>query len=114
MAPRGVVRLAVSLIFTNEDEFLNSDDGGMHTLYDGTCGTCGFISDALDVLDEWENRVNVEAPAAIIPYGQEKGKRHMGRGQDEPTTAQHRQRRPGQIRLHARPVRTHHARRHPF
>ena len=66
MTPRDVVRLAVSLIF------LNSDDGGMRTLYDGTCGTCGFISDALDVLDEWKNRANVKAPAAIIPYGQER------------------------------------------
>lgn len=27
MTPRDAVRLAVSLIFTNEDEFLNSDDG---------------------------------------------------------------------------------------
>ena len=72
MTPRDVVRLAVSLIFANEDEFLNSDDGGMRTLYDGTCGTCGFISDALDVLDEWKNRANVKAPAAIIPYGQER------------------------------------------
>lgn len=72
MTPRDVVRLAVNLIFANEDEFLNSDNGGMRTLYDGTCGTCGFISDALDVLDEWKSRVDAKAPAAIIPYGQER------------------------------------------
>lgn len=72
MTPRDVVRLAVSLIFANEDDFLNSDNGGIRTLYDGTCGTCGFISDALDVLEEWGNRTNVKAPAAIIPYGQER------------------------------------------
>lgn len=71
MTPRDVVRLAVSLIFANEDEFLNSDNGSMRSLYDGTCGTCGFISDALDVLEEWKSRSNVKAPAAIIPYGQE-------------------------------------------
>ena len=71
MTPRDVVRLAVSLIFANEDEFLNSDNGSMRSLYDGTCGTCGFISDALDVLEEWKTRSNAKAPATIIPYGQE-------------------------------------------
>lgn len=72
MTPRDVVRLAVSLIFANEDEFLNSDNGSMRSLYDGTCGTCGFISDALDVLEEWKTRSNAKAPATIIPYGQER------------------------------------------
>ncbi len=66
MTPRDVVRLAVSLIFANEDEFLNSDNGSMRSLYDGTCGTCGFISDALDVLEEWKTRSNAKAPSVKI------------------------------------------------
>lgn len=72
MTPRDVVRLAVSLVFANEDGFLNSDDGSMRTLYDGTCGTCGFISDALDMLDEWKSRKPGVSPASIVPYGQER------------------------------------------
>ena len=72
MTPRDVVRLAVSLVFANEDQFLNSDNGSMRTLYDGTCGTCGFISDALDMLDEWKNSHPGTSPATIIPYGQER------------------------------------------
>lgn len=72
MTPRDVVRLAVSLVFANEDGFLESDDGSMRTLYDGTCGTCGFISDALDMLDEWKARNPGTSPASIVPYGQER------------------------------------------
>lgn len=72
MTPRDVVRLAVSLVFANEDKFLNSDDGSMRTLYDGTCGTCGFISDALDMLDEWKSSNPGISPASIVPYGQER------------------------------------------
>ena len=72
MTPRDVVRLAVSLVFANEDSFLNSNDGSIRTLYDGTCGTCGFISDALDMLDEWKARHPGISPAAIVPYGQER------------------------------------------
>ncbi|WP_302602671.1 class I SAM-dependent DNA methyltransferase [uncultured Sutterella sp.] len=72
MTPRDVVRLAVSLVFANEDAFLNSKDGSIRTLYDGTCGTCGFISDALDMLDEWKDRHPSISPATLIPYGQER------------------------------------------
>ena len=72
MTPRDVVRLAVSLVFANEDAFLNSNDGSLRTLYDGTCGTCGFISDALDMLDEWKDRHPSISPATLIPYGQER------------------------------------------
>ncbi|MBT1162891.1 class I SAM-dependent DNA methyltransferase [Bifidobacterium sp. SO1] len=72
MTPRDVVRLAVSLVFANEDAFLNSNDGSVRSLYDGTCGTCGFISDALDLLDEWKERNPGKVSASIVPYGQER------------------------------------------
>ncbi|WP_051208964.1 class I SAM-dependent DNA methyltransferase [Butyrivibrio sp. WCD3002] len=71
MTPKDVVRLAVKMIFANDDELLNSDNGAIRTLYDPTLGTAGFICDALDLLDEWHSDKNMVAPAMIIPYGQE-------------------------------------------
>lgn len=71
MTPRDVVRLATALLFANEDELLSSDDGEIRTLYDGSCGTCGFICDALDQLDEWHDRGQFRFPAKIVPYGEE-------------------------------------------
>ena len=71
MTPKDVVRLAVSMIFANDEELMNSDDGTVRTLYDPTAGTGGFILDALDQLDEWHNEKMMVAPALIVPYGQE-------------------------------------------
>ena len=71
MTPKDVVRLAVSMIFANNDELMNSDNGIVRTLYDPTIGTGGFICDALDLLDEWHKDKKMKAPAIIVPYGQE-------------------------------------------
>ena len=71
MTPKDIVRLSVSLLFTGDEEFLNSDTGIIRTLCDPTCGTGGFISDALDLLDEWHKDKKMKAPATIIPYGEE-------------------------------------------
>lgn len=71
MTPKDVVRLAVGMIFANDDELMNSDTGIVRTLYDPTMGTGGFISDALDQLDEWHKDKKMTAPAVIVPYGQE-------------------------------------------
>ncbi len=71
MTPRDVVRLAVSMLFANEDEVLNSDRGDVRTLYDPTAGTCGFITDALDMIEELHQKKEMIAPARIVPYGQE-------------------------------------------
>ena len=71
MTPKDVVRLAVSMIFANNDELMNSDNGIVRTLYDPTIGTGGFICDALDLLDEWHKNKKMKAPAIIVPYGQE-------------------------------------------
>lgn len=71
MTPKDVARLATALLFANEDTLLNADDGDIRTLYDGSCGTCGFICDALDQLDEWHDRGHFKSPTKIVPYGQE-------------------------------------------
>ena len=71
MTPKDVVRLAVGMIFANDDELMTNDSGIIRTLYDPTMGTAGFISDALDQLDEWHKDKKMVAPAVIVPYGQE-------------------------------------------
>ena len=71
MTPKDVVRLAVKMIFANEDELLSGDKGDVRTLCDPSCGTCGFITDALDLLDEWQESRELKAPVTIVPYGEE-------------------------------------------
>lgn len=71
MTPKDVARLATALLFANEDTLLNADAGDIRTLYDGSCGTCGFICDALDQLDEWHDKGHFSSPTKIVPYGQE-------------------------------------------
>ena len=71
MTPKDVVRLAVSMIFANDIELLNEDSGAIRTMCDPTCGTLGFICDALDLLDEWHNDKKLVAATKIVPYGQE-------------------------------------------
>lgn len=71
MTPRDVVRLATSLLFANEDEVLAGDSGEIRSVYDGTCGTGGFLADALDLLDEWHDKGQLSAPTRFTPYGQE-------------------------------------------
>jgi len=71
MTPKDVVRLAVSMIFANDIELLNEDTGAIRTMCDPTCGTLGFICDALDLLDEWHKDKKLVAATKIVPYGQE-------------------------------------------
>lgn len=71
MTPKDVVRLAVNMVFANDIELMNADDGTIRSLYDPTCGTGGFISDALDVLDEWHAEKMLTVPTRIVAYGQE-------------------------------------------
>ena len=42
---------------------MSSDTGIVRTLYDQTCGTGGFITDALDLLNEWHENKEMKAPA---------------------------------------------------
>lgn len=69
--PKDVCRLAVSMLLANEDEILNSDKGDVRTIYDCCGGTNGFISDAMDLLDEMHSGKDMKAAARIVPYSQE-------------------------------------------
>ena len=71
MTPKDVVRLAVSMLFANDIDLLNEDNGAIRTMCDPTCGTGGFICDALDILDEWHKDKRLKAGTKIVPYGQE-------------------------------------------
>ena len=71
MTPKDVVRLAVSMIFANDIDLLNEDNGAIRTMCDPTCGTGGFICDALDLLDEWHKDKRLTVATKIVPYGQE-------------------------------------------
>lgn len=71
MTPKDVVRLAVTMLFANEDETLNNDNGDIRTIYDPTAGTCGFITDALDMIEELHANKPMTAATRIVPYGQE-------------------------------------------
>lgn len=71
MTPKDVVRLAVNMLFANEEDTIDANKGNVRTLYDQTCGTCGFITDALDQLDEWKEENRLEHPTVIVPYGEE-------------------------------------------
>lgn len=71
MTPKDVARLATALLFANEDALLDADEGNVRTLYDGSCGTCGFICDALDQLDEWHDKGHFKSSTRITPFGQE-------------------------------------------
>jgi len=62
--PRDVVRLTTTLVFEPDHETIN-DKGTVRTVYDPTCGTGGFFSSAIEIVNEWN------PDARIIPYGQE-------------------------------------------
>jgi type I restriction enzyme M protein len=69
MTPRDVVHLATSLLLDPDDALFECNPGLIRTLYDQTCGTGGFISDAMNHVADYGNRFKV--PPVIIPYGQE-------------------------------------------
>jgi type I restriction enzyme M protein len=65
MTPRDVVHLATSLLLDPDDALFESNPGLIRTLYDQTCGTGGFISDAMNHVADYGNRFKV--PPVIIP-----------------------------------------------
>ena len=69
MTPRDVVHLATALLLDPDDALFEANPGLIRTLYDPTCGTGGFLSDAMDHVVEYGNRFKV--PPVLIPYGQE-------------------------------------------
>lgn len=69
MTPRDVVHLATSLLLDPDDALFEASPGLIRTLYDQTCGTGGFLSDAMNHVEEYGSRFDV--PPVIVPYGQE-------------------------------------------
>jgi len=69
MTPRDVVHLATALLLDPDDALFEANPGLIRTLYDPTCGTGGFLSDAMNHVAEYGNRFKV--PPVLIPHGQE-------------------------------------------
>lgn len=71
LTPRDVVRLATTLVLETDDGLLASDNGQIRTVYDPTCGSCGFISDAIELIQEFADQNEAKYPPMLIPFGQE-------------------------------------------
>ena len=69
MTPRDVVHLAATLLLDPDDELFRNNPGLIRTLYDPTCGTGGFLTDAMNHVDGFA--AQGKAPPVLIPYGQE-------------------------------------------
>lgn len=69
MTPRDVVHLATTLLLDPDDDLFRNNPGLIRTLYDPTCGTGGFLTDAMNHVDGFRDRDKV--PPVLVPYGQE-------------------------------------------
>lgn len=69
MTPRDVVHLATALLLDPDDALFESNPGLIRTLYDPTCGTGGFLTDAMNHVADFSNRFKV--PPVLVPHGQE-------------------------------------------
>lgn len=69
MTPRDVVHLATTLLLDPDDALFEANPGLIRTLYDPTCGTGGFLADAMSHVSDYGNRSKV--PPVLVPYGQE-------------------------------------------
>lgn len=64
MTPKDVVRLTTKLVLA-PDESVFTKAGVIRTIHDPACGQCGFITDGIDQIHEFNPL------AKIVPYGQE-------------------------------------------
>lgn len=64
MTPRDAVRLTTKLVLA-ADEDIFSEKGVIRTIYDPTCGTGGFLSDAISQIED------MGSSAKVVPFGQE-------------------------------------------
>jgi type I restriction enzyme M protein len=69
MTPRDVVQLATTLLLDPDDDLFRNNPGLIRTLYDPTCGTGGFLTDAMNHVESF--RAQGKAPPVLIPFGQE-------------------------------------------
>lgn len=64
MTPKDVVHMTTKLVLSPDEEIF-TDSGVIRSIYDPTCGVLGFITDAMDLINEFN------ANAKIVPFGQE-------------------------------------------
>lgn len=64
MTPKDVVHLATKLVLSPDEEIF-TESGVIRSIYDPACGVLGFITDAMDLIHEYN------AHAKIVPFGQE-------------------------------------------
>jgi type I restriction enzyme M protein len=69
MTPRDVVRLGTALVLHADSELFEQKPGIVRSLYDPTCGTGGFLSDAISYVEEMQNKNKI--PPRLVPFGQE-------------------------------------------
>lgn len=69
MTPRDVVHLATTLLLDPDDALFRNNPGLIRTLYDPTCGTGGFLTDAMNHVESFS--AQGKAPPVLIPFGQE-------------------------------------------
>ena len=62
--PRDIVRLTTTLVFSSDKDVLG-EEGVVRTVYDCAAGTGGFLSTAIEQVEEWNSS------ATLIPYAQE-------------------------------------------
>ncbi|MDY6978085.1 MAG: class I SAM-dependent DNA methyltransferase [Pseudomonadota bacterium] len=69
MTPRDIVHLATALLLDPDDALFEASPGLIRTLYDPTCGTGGFLTDAMNHVSEYGSSGKI--PPVLVPHGQE-------------------------------------------
>ncbi|KAF9396646.1 hypothetical protein CPC16_010965 [Podila verticillata] len=69
MTPRDLVHLATAMLLDPDNALFESSPGLIRTLYDPTCGTGGFLTDAMNHVADYSNPFKM--PPILIPHGQE-------------------------------------------
>ncbi len=69
MTPRDIVHRATALLLDPDDALFEASPGLIRTLYDPTCGTGGFLTDAMNHVGDYGNRDKI--PPVLVPHGQE-------------------------------------------
>lgn len=69
MTPRDIVHLATALLLDPDDALFEESPGLIRTLYDPTCGTGGFLTDAMNHVADYGSHYKI--PPVLVPHGQE-------------------------------------------
>ena len=69
MTPRDIVHLATVLLLDPDDALFAENPGLIRTLYDPTCGTGGFLTDAMNHVADYGSHYKI--PPVLVPHGQE-------------------------------------------